>query len=85
MTKTSPWALDDVARPLSATLLHLLAALLRGASEVLTRLASSTEKKAARATGPVEIHPVYRDAGAPEGALYINGELVGYISGVTRL
>ena len=85
MTKTMPWAPDDAARPLSATLLHLLAAMLRAASEVLTRLAARSEKKATRATGPAEIHPVYRDAGAPEGALYINGELVGYIEGVTRL
>ncbi|MBC7604477.1 MAG: hypothetical protein H7255_17675 [Ramlibacter sp.] len=86
MTKTMHWAATDVARPLSATLLHLLAALLRGASEVLTRMAATTEKKAAAtATGPVEIHAIYRDAGAPEGALYVNGELVGFISGVTRL
>ncbi|MRD46376.1 hypothetical protein GHT07_03745 [Caenimonas koreensis DSM 17982] len=86
MTKTMPWAGSDVARPLSATLLHLLAALLRTASDVLTALATTSEKKAAApAAGPVEIHAIYRDAGAPEGALYVNGELVGFISGVTRL
>jgi hypothetical protein len=28
---------------------------------------------------------VHRDAGAPEGALYVNGVLIGVISGVTRL
>jgi hypothetical protein len=33
----------------------------------------------------VEFHAVYRDSGAPEGALFINGELVGTIEGVTRL
>jgi len=33
----------------------------------------------------VEFHPLFRDAGAPEGALYINGRLVGVISGVDRL
>ena len=27
----------------------------------------------------------YADAGAPEGALYINGRLVGHLPGVTRL
>jgi hypothetical protein len=33
----------------------------------------------------VEFHPIFRDAGAPEGALYVNGKLVGVISGVNRL
>ena len=28
---------------------------------------------------------VYAEAGAPEGALYLDGELVGYLPGVTRL
>ena len=27
----------------------------------------------------------YAEAGAPEGALYLDGELVGYLPGVTRL
>jgi hypothetical protein len=33
----------------------------------------------------VEFHAMYREAGAPEGALYVDGELVGYVRGVTRL
>jgi hypothetical protein len=74
-----------------------MAALLRRASELLetraTRLAEAAEREAAQAAAElleasvqtVEFHPVYRDAGAPEGALYVNGQLVGTISGVTRL
>lgn len=27
----------------------------------------------------------YAEAGAPEGALYVDGQLVGHVSGVTRL
>ena len=86
MTKTMSWAVTDATRPLSTTLLYVLAALLRAASDVLTRAAATSEKKAAAtASGPVEIHAIYRDAGSPEGALYVNGELVGFIEGVTRL
>ena len=33
---------------------------------------------------PAELE-FYAEAGAPEGALYINGELVGHLDGVTRL
>lgn len=97
MTRTMPWSPGELAPPLSATLLNLLAVLLRRASDLLAgrarRLAEAAEAEAAAAAAEllasnvqtVEFHPVYREAGAPEGALYINGELVGTISGVTRL
>ncbi|MBG9388590.1 hypothetical protein [Caenimonas aquaedulcis] len=87
MTKTLSWAPAEAARPFSATLLHLLAALLRGASEMLDRVAArESAREAARAMhGVVEFHALHRDAGAPEGALYVNGELVGFIAGVKRL
>ena len=87
MTKTLSWAETGTARPLSATLLHFAAATLMTASAMLTRLAvrlSATE--AIRVpVHTVEFHSLYRESGAPEGALYINGELVGMIEGVTRL
>ena len=87
MTKTLPWVHTDVARPLSAALLYFVAATLQAASNVLTRLAVRvTEAEAARSwPQTVEFHAVYRESGAPEGALFINGELVGTIEGVTRL
>lgn len=87
MTKTLPWASGNSALPLSATLLHLAAAVLQAASGVLTRLAvrASTARAARMQVQTVEFHAVYRDSGAPEGALFINGELVGTIEGVTRL
>ena len=66
---------------------------LRGAaSRALLGMSRSLAKlaRALRATGRVRsAHPVvlefYAEAGAPEGALYVDGQLVGHLSGVTRL
>ena len=86
MTKTMSWAEAATPRPFSATLLHLLAFALQAASGVLTRAA--VRMSAVQTLPPVQVvefHALYREAGAPEGALYVNGELVGVIEGVTRL
>lgn len=97
MTRTMPWGPNETAPPLSATLLNLVAALLRKASELLeTRAArvaqaaqaealAAAEELLAASAESVEFHAFHRDAGAPEGALYVNGELVGFIAGVNRL
>jgi len=91
MTKTLSWGAPDLARPFSATLLYLVAAALRSASDTLSRVATArAEAHAAEtafqeAVSSVEFHELYRDSGAPEGALYINGKLVAIIPGVTRL
>ncbi len=64
-----------------------LAALLRGASLALARLSralSAAERSRSRTRSDVVLE-FYAEAGAPEGALYVNGELVGYLPGVTRL
>ncbi len=61
--------------------------LLRAASRGLARLSrsiSAAERARERTTGEV-VFEFYAEAGAPEGALYVNGELVGYLPGVTRL
>lgn len=63
-------------RRLAATLLH-------GASLALASLASRLVAAEGRRPEPVlEFHA---DAGAPEGALYVDGRLVGYVTGVRRL
>ena len=88
MSKTLSWAASDAARPLSAVVLHLAAAALQAASNVLTSLADRLTVAQTTASVPVhlvEFHSLYRESGAPEGALYINGELVGVIPGLTRL
>jgi hypothetical protein len=86
MRTTMSWAASDATRPWSATLIYLAAAVLRAASDVLARAAVRIdEARAARAVHTVEFHPLYRDAGAPEGAIYVNGELYGVIEGVRKL
>ncbi len=61
-----------------------VAAVLRGLSRVLDTLA----EKVALVEEPPVTEPVlefHADAAAPEGALYVNGQLVGRVLGVTRL
>lgn len=63
------------------------AAMLHAASRALHRLA--TQLAAAPAHGPVATAPVmlefHAEAGAPEGALYVDGQLVARLVGVNRL
>jgi len=63
-----------------------IAALLHAASSALVHLASLVAP--ARLAGARRAEPVlefYAEAGAPEGALYVDGRLVGFIEGVDRL
>lgn len=63
---------------------EIFAALLRLASRALGLLA----EQVAVVHPPPLVDPVveyHADAGAPEGALYVNGQLVGHVLGVTRL
>jgi len=86
MSKSLSWA--PAARPLSAALLHLVAGALRAASELLARLAVRlAAERAVAAPSPhvVEFHAFHREGGAPEGAIYVDGELVGLLPGVKRL
>ena len=62
----------------------LAAELLRAASRMLDALA----ERLALVEAPAAAEPVleyHADAGAPEGALYVNGQLVGRLLGVNRL
>jgi len=63
---------------------RLAAALLQRASGLLARLASGLASVPAepRSEPRFEFHA---EAGAPEGALYVDGRLVGWLSGVSRL
>lgn len=65
----------------------LVARALGATSQLLGRLAARLNATAAREAVP-ELPPVlefYASASAPEGALYLNGELVGTLPGVMRL
>ena len=65
---------------------YTAAAVLRAASKLLAHLAHRLATPA-----PAPAHPLpavlefYADAGAPEGALYLDGELVGWLPSVARL
>ena len=63
----------------------LAAAVLRRASAMLARMALSVAGAAAQGPAREPVLEFYAEAGAPEGALYIDGELAGTLAGVTRL
>lgn len=60
------------------------AAVLRAASAALARLARRLAAPRRPLRGPAHIE-FYAEAGAPEGALFLDGELVGWLPGVHRL
>ncbi|MEW6703479.1 MAG: hypothetical protein AB1430_01360 [Pseudomonadota bacterium] len=88
MSKTLSWTRSPAPHPVAALLRRAAATSLRTASHLLARLARRLRH--ADAAAPlhlpvVEFHASHREAGAPEGALYVDGELVGYVRGVERL
>jgi hypothetical protein len=65
-----------------------LATMLRAASRMLDALAArlTAHQASADTEMPVErMLEFHADAAAPEGALYVNGQLVGRLLGVSRL
>jgi hypothetical protein len=65
---------------------RLLAAGLRSTSGALSNLAQQLAVPVAPALPRLpEVLEFYAEAGAPEGALYLDGKLIGYLPGVTRL
>jgi len=70
--------------PARTRLRDLLAALLHVASRALDRLAIRLAAHA-EAPPPETDFEFHAEAGAPEGALYVNGRLLGHLPGVTRL
>ncbi|MBK1615770.1 hypothetical protein CKO44_20135 [Rubrivivax gelatinosus] len=63
---------------------RLAAQLLAATSRLLAQLACALQSERSFSGGK-SVLEFYAEAGAPEGALYLDGELVGRISGVTRL
>lgn len=85
MIKSLPWSYHPAEHALEHRLRHAVAAVLRGASRMLSRLARriAASKKVSDANiGHLEF---YAEAGAPEGAIYADGLLVGYVTGLKRL
>ncbi|HLL10935.1 MAG TPA: hypothetical protein VK570_07750 [Rubrivivax sp.] len=75
----------DAAAPADRRTRDLAAALLRIASRALDALASRLAFVEARQAPSEPLYEYHAEAGAPEGALYVNGDLVGHVMGVTRL
>lgn len=87
MIKSLPWSYHPPEPTLEHRLRYAAASALRASSRVLARtarrLATAEVSKARHA--PIGHLEFYAEAGAPEGALYADGVLVGYLSGVKRL
>lgn len=83
--KTSLWGAFEPHRPVAEIVLRFAAAALAAASAALTRLAYAIGEPAAVSPAREPQLEFHADAGAPEGALYLDGKLVGWLSGVTRL
>ncbi|MBC7995424.1 MAG: hypothetical protein H7Z15_19505 [Rhizobacter sp.] len=65
---------------------RLLAAGLCSTGSALSRLAQHLAVPVVPAVQRApEVLEFYAEAGAPEGALYLDGKLIGYLPGVTRL
>ncbi|OYV02120.1 MAG: hypothetical protein CFE45_01800 [Burkholderiales bacterium PBB5] len=85
MTKFLPRQYGPFAAPLHPPVTEALAGLLRLASRGLARLARRLHPGAHRHPQVLPALEFYAEAGAPEGALYLDGELVGRLPGVQRL
>lgn len=75
----------EAQRPFVETARRALAVMLRDASVWLARAARRLAQPSARIARAVPQLEFHAEAGAPEGALYLEGRLVGWISGVNRL
>jgi hypothetical protein len=83
--KTLRASVTEPRSPAFDAALRLAAVGLRSASAMLTRLSHRLVRPAVRTRQPVPQLEFYSEAGAPEGALYLDGQLVGWVTGVKRL
>jgi hypothetical protein len=82
--KAPRWSLAPKRPHASTFARHAAAGALRSASAVLARLARRLAVTATRQRSDPRLE-FYAEAGAPEGALYLDGQLVGWLQGVKRL
>jgi hypothetical protein len=86
MTRSVRWALEPAAPTPTERVRRFAEYTLRHAGALLAiwaRAIRNTEAHASPAAEPVL--EFYAEAGAPEGALYVDGQRVGVLEGVTRL
>ena len=77
--------LVEPPRPAHEAARRLVALGLRSASAALARLSRRIARPAGRVSQSVPQLEFYAESGAPEGALYLDGKLVGWVPGVRRL
>lgn len=82
--KAPRWSPLAERQPASTFARHAAAGALRSASAVLARLARRLAVSSAKRRTDPQLE-FYAEAGAPEGALYLDGQLVGWLRGVNRL
>ena len=82
LTREIPWT---ETRAGQERLKRFVATSLRSAAWALGRMARRLRKHDRVAEGLDPVLEFYAQAGAPEGALYVNGKLVGHLPGVSRL
>ncbi len=87
MIKSLPWSYHPPEHAPEHRLRYATASLLRTVSRVLIRLARrlATKEASNARHAPVGHLEFYAEAGAPEGALYADGVLIGYLRGIKRL
>ena len=92
MTRLKPMSWQSAhagpaSRPGTHPARRVAAVALRSASAALARLARrlAVPLRVVRAPPLPPVLEFHADAGAPEGALYVDGKLIGWLSGVKRL
>ncbi len=75
----------EAPRPAADAAKRFAAVALRGASAALARWSRRLAQPAGRVGRNAPQLEFYAESGAPEGALYLDGQLVGWVSGVRRL
>ena len=79
------WSPVGPQHPQGEAVRRFVAMGLRRASAVLARLSRRLARPAIQRVQTEPQLEFYAEAGAPEGALYLDGKLVGWVSGITRL
>ena len=79
------WSPVAPQHPQSEAARRFVASSLRRASAVLARLSRRLARPAVQRVQTEPQLEFYAEAGAPEGALYLDGKLVGWVSGITLL
>lgn len=85
MLKSLEWTLQPVAPPWGSRLRRRIAPGLRRLGAGLAKMARRWAKAAPSSSAVTPVLEFYAEAGAPEGALFVDGQRVGVLEGVNRL